>query len=679
MVKEIRNILLKGLLSGSSVDPLVLDEQIRRILFNILLLSGGIVMGPLGVYHIYQGRTVFGVVAIVITAVFILVYLLSFFKIPFFILSLVSLLSFMILCGFSLHTDFFIIGMLLSLLFPIVLLIELNTKLGVILSILMGCYIVFARFPSFFTPGLEQDFHIAGSALYIVILVLTFFQVVTKNYRDSMITNINNRLTAEHEQMTAMKDNLKTGIFLMDTDCIIQPQYSNALKTIMGLDDLEDSDFITLLSSSVTERERSALRSFFNMVVRHTHDASTLEEANPLSQFTYIHTKTLEAKTLRCSFSAIVGESGATFILGTIDDISKEIELEQQLSEEDAKRQSEMNALFEVIHVDPRVLIDFIEDTEYEFLHINNTLKNDDKATSEQILKEISRSVHAIKSNALILGLNSYSKQLHAYEDEIKKIRDSETEPELDGLLHLTFHLENLMQTNDEFKSVIDKISAFSENATRKEETKVFAELLERTVERTAEAKNKSVNFTINAIDDKAITMGPRRMIKEILLQLIRNAVTHGIESPEERKKAGKDETGSIILSITLNDNNIEVILDDDGMGINYAAVAEHAEKLNLIASNEKTNRSKLLQLLFSDTFSTAKIVDMYAGRGAGLSVVKRIVTELHGTLKVKTKDRIGVRWTIIIPFELDTESIEGSIGGNIEGNIEESTEVTIQ
>ncbi|MCL1912127.1 MAG: ATP-binding protein, partial [Leptospirales bacterium] len=128
--------------------------------------------------------------------------------------------------------------------------------------------------------------------------------------------------------------------------------------------------------------------------------------------------------------------------------------------------------------------------------------------------------------------------------------------------------------------------------------------------------------------------------------------------TPERRRELGKDETGKIDLSITIEDNSIEIKLEEDGMGIDYASVIEHAQKLNLITEEDKTDRLKLLNLLFSDTFSTYEVVDLYAGRGAGLSLVKRLVHELNGTLRIKTKDNIGVKWSISIPLDSALQAV---------------------
>ena len=654
MFKTILDILLKGFLSGQDVettDLIKADQQVKRLLLNILLLTGGFVLFAFGVYRLSLGDKFVGLIELALCGLMVLVYLLTFSRVPFYIISISTMIILMAFDVISIMSDIYIVGMLCSLLFPLVLLTLIGTKLGTFFSLVLLVTLVTLRFPYFSAPGFDGLLHWGVVGLFIVLLLIQLLNTLGIGYRNNVIDNMTDVLRAERDQITAMKDNLKTAILLLSPSMEIQPQYSTSLEQIFNEESLEGQSLITLLSASIKSKDIKTLEYFFDMVVQRKFDSEMLEDLNPLSQFTFVNRRTLEEKTLRCSFASILGKNNEPYILSTIEDITRETELQQQLSEEDAKRHAEMSALYEVIHVNSPVLLDFIEDAEFEFTHINSVLKADNSSTATQVLNDMYHSIHSIKSNALILGLNTYGEQLHAYEDEIKNVRNLEKEPTFDDFLHLTFSLESLIKTNDNFKQIIDRITEFSKDSIRKDETKVFIEIIEENVRRTSLAKNKIVNFKLTNIDERIIQEGPRRIIKEILMHFIRNSVTHGIETPEERLAKGKNEMGNIRLSMSITDNLIRIILLDDGQGINFTAVAEHAKKNNLLTTDELTDHTKLLNLLFADNFSTAKIVDLYAGRGAGLGLVKRTLNELNGTLKIKTKEGIGVKWTIDIPF----------------------------
>ena len=143
-------------------------------------------------------------------------------------------------------------------------------------------------------------------------------------------------------------------------------------------------------------------------------------------------------------------------------------------------------------------------------------------------------------------------------------------------------------------------------------------------------------------------------MMKEILTQLVRNAVHHGIEMTEERLARGKDETGKITLSVTMEDppGAVRMILADDGQGLDFNRIAETAVAKGLL-KNPDTGRNdpkQLLNCIFSPGFSTSETEDMHAGRGIGLNLVRDRVREANGKINVKTQAGRGLSFDITIP-----------------------------
>jgi len=448
-----------------------------------------------------------------------------------------------------------------------------------------------------------------------------------------------------------MKDNLDVGLFMMDRDFRIQPQYSRALERIVGEGDLAGRNFVDLLDSSIRQKEKETLMDYFTMVFNRSFDDQMLDDINPLHELTYVHGSSGEEKKLACSFTTVDRADGAVFVLASIVDRTREVALQTQLSEEEGKRQEEMRALFEVIHVEPRVLNDFIEDTEYEFDRVNAILK-DNALSSREVMVNIYQSVHAIKSNAVILGLNSFAVKLHALEDEIKLLRERD-DVAFDEVLHVTVELDKLMKIKDGFKGVIAKIASFSMGESRMQEEHVLVQTIERAVGKAAESLGKKATLVVRHIDPRAIERGPRRALKEILMQLARNAVYHGIESPQARAAAGKEECGCVALSVALDGDRVVVDLTDDGRGLDFTAIRAKAEAMNLIADpSQLDDKGALTQVLFAPGFSTAERADMYAGRGIGLNLVKERVKELKGTIKLSSEEGKGTTFRISVPAE---------------------------
>jgi two-component system chemotaxis sensor kinase CheA len=462
------------------------------------------------------------------------------------------------------------------------------------------------------------------------------------------------------EQSTTMQDNLKYGLFLFDQKFIIQGAYSKALENILAVSDLKGKNFIELINSSIKETEQQGVMDYFEMVFKNAFDKEMLEGINPINEFTYVSTETNEVKSLRTGF--VLAEQGkSAYILGTMEDITAEKELQKQLREAESHRENEMRSLFQVIQLDPRVLSDFVVDAEYEFERINEILK-DKKQLRQGVLVEMYQSIHAIKSNALILNLEDFSGRLHKLESSIKELRERHKDViPFDDFLTLVLELNDAMREIDKLKDTVLKIENFrnvSGGGDKNQEQYVLVETLSQVCKKTQDALDKKARFVVEEIDDVVLDYGPRRVIKEVLTQLVRNAVYHAIELPEKRESLGKEPEGEIRLSMIHRNGQIIIKLTDNGGGIDFGKIRKTALAAKLVRSaDEANNKNYLLKALFSPGFSTLDSADVHAGRGVGLSLVKDRVKDLHGNITVTTGTGRGTTFTITLPLELPVAS----------------------
>jgi two-component system chemotaxis sensor kinase CheA len=451
---------------------------------------------------------------------------------------------------------------------------------------------------------------------------------------------------SERDEIAVMKDSLKIGLFFMDKNFIIQDHYSRYLEEMLPEKDISGKNFISLLSASFSETELENIRDYFEMVFNNSFSRDILDDINPLGEFHFVNYKTGEKKVFNCNFSVIEEAREKSFILAAIYDVTARVELQQKLAEEENRRQEEMKNVFELLQVEPKVFNDFLEDAEYEFERINKTLKNDEMSPHEALV-EIYQSVHAVKANAVVLKLSTFSDKAHKLESKIRKLRELDEVPFLE-MLNLAIDLEKLFLEKEGFKTTIGKINSFKYSGNTNHGQNVLFELLEKTIEKTSRDLGKKVKFVIDEVSDKAIEKVPRRIIKEVLIQLARNSVAHGIEKPEERGE--KNETGVIRLSIKPADGNIHVKLGDDGRGLDYGKIAERAMQLNLIKPRDAEDKNILLKVIFTPGFSTAETEGIHAGRGIGLSLVQDRVRGVKGSIKVQSEPGKGTVFNIFFP-----------------------------
>jgi two-component system chemotaxis sensor kinase CheA len=146
--------------------------------------------------------------------------------------------------------------------------------------------------------------------------------------------------------------------------------------------------------------------------------------------------------------------------------------------------------------------------------------------------------------------------------------------------------------------------------------------------------------------------------MKDPILHLIRNCVDHGIEKPEERVKKGKPEKGMISINISQkNSNEVEILISDDGAGIDIEKVKASAIKLGIISKTESENLSEKesISLIFHSGISTSPIITDISGRGLGLAIVQEKVENLAGRLSVETFPGVGTTFKLILPITLAT------------------------
>ncbi len=179
---------------------------------------------------------------------------------------------------------------------------------------------------------------------------------------------------------------------------------------------------------------------------------------------------------------------------------------------------------------------------------------------------------------------------------------------------------------------------------------------LESTIAMEAMNLKKKVKCEIPSTDiaiDKVIL----EELGDILMHLIRNALDHGIESPKERKAAGKDETGTVSITCTRETKHIELRVTDDGRGLDYDKIRAKATKLYPERTDEirDMNDRELSQFLFQSGFSTKEEVTELSGRGVGLDVVWSNVEKIKGRIKIESERGKGTSFILHFPLSLST------------------------
>ncbi len=168
----------------------------------------------------------------------------------------------------------------------------------------------------------------------------------------------------------------------------------------------------------------------------------------------------------------------------------------------------------------------------------------------------------------------------------------------------------------------------------------------------------RSLNKEVNLVLEGGETEIDRTIMEEMsdpLIHLIRNAIDHGIENPEIRKKLGKPERGTLRVTALPEDSNVIITVEDDGAGIDAQEIKQSAIKKQIVTEEEaeKMTEQQLINLIFHTGFSTSQKVSDVSGRGVGMDIVRTHIEKLNGIIDVETCAGSGTKFIVKLPIKL--------------------------
>ena len=286
-------------------------------------------------------------------------------------------------------------------------------------------------------------------------------------------------------------------------------------------------------------------------------------------------------------------------------------------------------------------------------------------------LAELSRTVTRLKEQLSKLEIETEAQILHRHETESGPRTDFDP-LELDRYSSIQQFSRALAETASDvasIQSLLESLTGEAQNLllqqgrtitemqnglmrTRMVSFQRHVQRLSRIVRQAAADTDKKAELVVEGATGELDRQVLERMLPPFE-HLLRNAVVHGIESPEARLAAGKSETGQILLSLRREGAEVIVEVKDDGAGMNIAAIRSKAISLGLIRADQALSDEEAMQLILEPGFSTAENLTQAAGRGVGMDVVATEVKKLGGALHMETVPGQGSRFTIRLPFTL--------------------------
>jgi HPt (histidine-containing phosphotransfer) domain-containing protein len=483
-------------------------------------------------------------------------------------------------------------------------------------------------------------------------------------------------LREARQQTTDILRTVKDGLFLLDEQLIIGSSYSSALETLFQRSDFTGLHFEELLKGVVSEKTLATALKFVGVLWSERTKENLVKTINPLGEvevnFDNGNGK-VSTRYLQFDFHRVRVDNKITHVLVAVSDVSTRVDLARELQSSQSQAQAQVDTLLGILHVDPTQLAAFLNDSNAAMKMINAVLREPAREESafRKKLDTLFRQVHSVKGEAAALGLSSIESRAHSFEDDLKMLRDKS---DLSGndFLPLVIKLDDLLThlqsvgdlvsrlarlhgaataaTHDPHAdtAVIDRGSA--EIASRPVESSVSS-MLQQLTARVASENHKEATLHCSGLD--TVPDEYRRIVKDIAVQAVRNAIVHGIETGDERLNAGKPSQGTLKLIFQdVGEAGYKLIAEDDGAGLSTEKIKQAALKKGFITPEkaQTLDAKQVFSLLFQPGFSTVETATKDAGRGVGMNLMAGLMQQIGGKVAVATVPGKFTRLTMSLP-----------------------------
>ena len=490
-----------------------------------------------------------------------------------------------------------------------------------------------------------EVFGIVGAVLYLA-LFLSYF--------------IRKLLTADKladeakKETTEIMDTVTTGLFLVDKNLTIGSQYSKQLETLIGQKGVGGKNLLDVLASFINTSDLNTANDFIGQLYNARTKERLIASLNPLiRQKVNIDEK---ERFLDFNFRRVYHGKDIARVLVNVEDVTDAVLLEQKMEQEREQNDVQLEMLSTILQADRDSLNDFISNTNRHIQSINTVLKSqgEDNASLHGKVDAIYREVHSMKGESSALKLSGFTNMAENFEANRNRLKQT---PRLSGenFLGLAVQLEELIRLNHTIEDLLAKIGSNAPIVLNGNEAAAAPRSNNSRyamfVADIAKRNHKEAAFTYSGLESTGSDTVDG-VIGEIAIQLLRNAVVHGIETPDVRNKRGKLPVGHVHMSLQEQGDKFLLTVEDDGNGIDYDAIAQKAVNLGKYTLDEvaKLDKRKLVSLLFSPGFSTTDKSTEDAGRGVGLDIIKDRVVSLKGTVNVTSRPQGYTRFSFTLP-----------------------------
>ncbi|MFK7823844.1 MAG: HAMP domain-containing protein [Oligoflexales bacterium] len=492
------------------------------------------------------------------------------------------------------------------------------------------------------------------------------------------------------QNVRVMLSNLQQGVFILLAGNYIDKEYSNHLCEIMETDDISGNnleDFLLENSDLSTDAKSAVTATLVNTIGEET----IMYDLNYPNLVTELEKKVNNKyKSLEVDWNPIVNDDIVSKMMVTIRDVTELKKLQLQAM----NRRRDLEIIGQIIAITPAKFKQFMTGS-HKLLESSREIL--EKCDSPDDLNALFRNMHTIKGNSRIYNFTIISDKSHQVEVILDKLRKDPPKilpkeqliAEFDSLKNTLQHHEKINREDlgreanseqidpdsvmvqldvvSEALSLLKNINSSSIETLRNNTSLVMQHLLRigsqplsemisgvtESIPSLAEELGKSI--PVIKIDNTCLLpkLAISELLNDICMHIFRNAIDHGIEPENERKKLGKPSHGAINLSVKNDGEMVVFLFSDDGGGLNLKLLMERAQEKGLLQKEVTLSNQGAANLVFVPSISTASKVTKISGRGVGMDAVASFVKNYHGEIKLNL---LGELKNERIPFEIEIQ-----------------------
>ena len=408
-------------------------------------------------------------------------------------------------------------------------------------------------------------------------------------------------LDIAHQEMSEIMASVNEGLFLVDKNLNIGGQYSRRLEEIIDQKDVGNRNLLDVLSKIVPQEDLDITQTFIDQLYSDWMVEDLIADLNPLNRISYQVEDTGAQRFVDFKFFRVWVDGQIERILVSATDTTESVMLQASLDAQKEQEGRELEMLNIILNTNPTVLNSFIKGSMERLNEINQVLKTPETKREELRSKAqyIARLVHSIKGEASSLKLNRMVDICENFEDALNIMKSS---PNLTGqdFLGLVVMLEDLYRLFDVLNTYNGRIGGTAnvqmtsmqpENSPEQEsrhqaaaQTDYFKQFVADIAKRT----HKQAQLVVSGFESNPLSDAQWAKLKDITIQLLRNSVVHGIETPEIRRQRNKPEMGTLKLTLSQQaDGKLLLVAEDDGNGINFEAIRNKAVALGIATAEQ--------------------------------------------------------------------------------------------